>query len=196
SSARQWPASPTPRRTMGSVIPTCDWGDGTWRSKPIGKPSLWVAPTATRILDWPPSWHPRAARGRLWRITRRACALTRSTRRRGVPSIGSSQTYPMSTLPTNERGHSGGAEQAAEKRFPAVILSEAKNLALRIFTNIRVPSSPAAPQDDSFGGFSAACEGLPFPALREKLWLVVLVLACSCGLVAQAQKPAVPSTTV
>jgi len=27
----------------------------------------------------------------------------------------------------------GGAEQAAEKRFPGVILSEAKNLALRIF---------------------------------------------------------------
>jgi hypothetical protein len=55
------------------------------------------------------------------------------------------------------------AEQAAEKRFPAVILSEAKNLALRIFKNIRNSSSSAnknggllrmtAPK-----GFSAACE--------------------------------------
>jgi hypothetical protein len=42
-----------------------------------------------------------------------------------------------------------GAEQAAEKRSPAVILSEAKNLALRIFMNIRDSSSPAAPQNDS-----------------------------------------------
>jgi len=41
------------------------------------------------------------------------------------------------------------AIQAAEKRFPAVILSEAKNLALRIFMNIRDSSSPAAPQNDS-----------------------------------------------
>jgi hypothetical protein len=40
-------------------------------------------------------------------------------------------------------------EQAAEKRFPAVILSEAKNLALCIFMNIRDSSSPAAPQNDS-----------------------------------------------
>jgi hypothetical protein len=31
--------------------------------------------------------------------------------------------------------------QAAEKRFPAVILSEAKNIALRIFMNIRDSSS-------------------------------------------------------
>jgi hypothetical protein len=30
----------------------------------------------------------------------------------------------------------------------AVILSEAKNLALRIFMNIRDSSSPAAPQND------------------------------------------------
>jgi hypothetical protein len=40
--------------------------------------------------------------------------------------------------------------------------SEAKNLALRIFMNIRDPSSPAAPQDESFGGFSVACEAPPF----------------------------------
>jgi hypothetical protein len=41
------------------------------------------------------------------------------------------------------------ASQAAEKRLPAVILSEAKNLALRIFMNIRDSLSPAAPQNDS-----------------------------------------------
>ena len=70
-----------------------------------------------------------------------------------MPSIGSSQTYPMSTLPTNERGHSGGEELG------------------RIFHQA-------------------------FPALREKLRLVALVLACSCVLVAQAQKPVVPPTTV
>jgi len=40
------------------------------------------------------------------------------------------------------------AEQAAEKRFPAVILSEAKNLALRIFMNIR---------DSSFATLRTAC---------------------------------------
>ena len=42
-----------------------------------------------------------------------------------------------------------GVLQAAEKRFRAVILSEAKNLALRIFMNIRDSSSPTAPQNDS-----------------------------------------------
>jgi hypothetical protein len=42
-----------------------------------------------------------------------------------------------------------GVSAAAEKRFPAVILSEAKNLALRIFMNIRDSSSPAAAQNDS-----------------------------------------------
>jgi hypothetical protein len=35
------------------------------------------------------------------------------------------------------------------------ILSEAKNLALRIFMNIRDSSSPAAPQNDSAYEFSA-----------------------------------------
>jgi hypothetical protein len=44
---------------------------------------------------------------------------------------------------------SGGIEQAAEKRSPAVILSEAKNRALRIFMNTRDSSSPAAPLNDS-----------------------------------------------
>lgn len=68
-----------------------------------------------------------------------------------MPSSGSSQTHRMSIHPTNERGHSGGAEQAAGKRFPV---------------------------------------------LRERLRLILLVLACSCGLAAQAQKPAVPPTTV
>jgi hypothetical protein len=43
----------------------------------------------------------------------------------------------------------GGALQAAEKRFPAVILSVAKDLALRIFMDIRDSSSPAAPQNDT-----------------------------------------------
>jgi len=43
--------------------------------------------------------------------------------------------------------------QAAGKRFQAVILSEAKNLALSIFKTMRDPSSPAAPQDDSLEGF-------------------------------------------
>jgi hypothetical protein len=41
------------------------------------------------------------------------------------------------------------SEEAAEKRFPTVILSEAKNLALRIFMNMRDSLSPAAPQNDS-----------------------------------------------
>jgi len=44
-------------------------------------------------------------------------------------------------------------EAAAEKRFPAVILSVAKDLALRIFVEIRDSSSPAAPQNDSPEGF-------------------------------------------
>jgi hypothetical protein len=44
-------------------------------------------------------------------------------------------------------------EQAAEKRFQSVILSEAKNLAPSIFKTMQDPSSPAAPQDDSPGGF-------------------------------------------
>jgi hypothetical protein len=39
----------------------------------------------------------------------------------------------------------GGAFQAAEKRFPAVILSAAKDLALRVFMAIRDSSLPAAP---------------------------------------------------
>jgi hypothetical protein len=39
-------------------------------------------------------------------------------------------------------------KQAAEKRFTAVILSEAKNLALRIFMNIR---------DSSFAVLRTAC---------------------------------------
>jgi len=43
----------------------------------------------------------------------------------------------------------GGVLQAAEKRFPAVILSVAKDLALRIFMDIRDSSSPAAPQNDT-----------------------------------------------
>jgi hypothetical protein len=41
------------------------------------------------------------------------------------------------------------AEELAEKRFNAVILSGAKNLALRIFMAMRDSSSPAAPQNDS-----------------------------------------------
>jgi hypothetical protein len=41
------------------------------------------------------------------------------------------------------------AKQAAEKPFQAVILSEAKNLALSDFKAMRDPSSPAVPQDDS-----------------------------------------------
>ena len=47
------------------------------------------------------------------------------------------------------RNWKGGALQASGKPFPAVILSEAKNLAMRIFMNIRDSSSPAAPQNDS-----------------------------------------------
>ncbi len=43
---------------------------------------------------------------------------------------------------------------AAEKRFQAVILSEAKNLGSSESSNYRDPSSPAAPQDDMLGGFS------------------------------------------
>jgi hypothetical protein len=43
--------------------------------------------------------------------------------------------------------------EAAEKPFQAVILSEAKNLALSIFKTMRDPSSPATPQDDSRKGF-------------------------------------------
>jgi hypothetical protein len=39
-------------------------------------------------------------------------------------------------------GWKGGALQAAEKRFPSVILSGAKNLALRIFMNTGSSSSP------------------------------------------------------
>jgi hypothetical protein len=44
------------------------------------------------------------------------------------------------------------AGQAAEKRLQAVILSEAKNLALSVFKTMRDPSSPTAPQDDSLKG--------------------------------------------
>jgi hypothetical protein len=46
-----------------------------------------------------------------------------------------------------------GVYEAAEKRFLAVILSEAKNLALRIFMTVRDSSSPAAPQNDNAHGF-------------------------------------------
>jgi hypothetical protein len=42
-------------------------------------------------------------------------------------------------------GRKAAASEAAEKRFLAVILSEAKNLALRIFMEMRDSSSPAAP---------------------------------------------------
>jgi hypothetical protein len=59
----------------------------------------------------------------------------------------------MRTCITSGGFHLEDASQAAEKRFPAVILSEAKNLALRIFTAIRDSSSPAAPQNDGPDGF-------------------------------------------
>jgi hypothetical protein len=44
-------------------------------------------------------------------------------------------------------------KQAAEKRLNAVILSVAKDLALRVFMAMRDSSSPAAPQNDSVGAF-------------------------------------------
>jgi hypothetical protein len=47
----------------------------------------------------------------------------------------------------------GGAFQAAEKRFPAVILSAAKDLALRVFMAIRDSSSPAAQNDTAYEFF-------------------------------------------
>jgi hypothetical protein len=46
-----------------------------------------------------------------------------------------------------------GAKQAAEKGLNAVILSEAKDLALNVFMAMRDSSSPAAPQNDSLGRF-------------------------------------------
>jgi hypothetical protein len=54
-------------------------------------------------------------------------------------------------------GWKGGAEQAAEKPANAVILSEAKDLALSAFKAMRDSSSPAAPQNDS------VCEFFPQP---------------------------------
>jgi len=50
-------------------------------------------------------------------------------------------------------GRKAAASQAAEKRFLAVVLSEAKNLALRIFMEMRDSLSPAAPQNDNSHGF-------------------------------------------
>ena len=47
----------------------------------------------------------------------------------------------------------GGALQAAEKVFGNVILSEARNLALKRINYLRDPSSPSAPQDDTLGAF-------------------------------------------
>jgi hypothetical protein len=44
-------------------------------------------------------------------------------------------------------------QQAAEELSRAVILSEAKDLALCIFNAMRDSSSPAAPQNDSPHGF-------------------------------------------
>jgi hypothetical protein len=43
--------------------------------------------------------------------------------------------------------------QAAEKVFGNVILSEARNLALKRINYLRDPSSPSAPQDDPLGAF-------------------------------------------
>ena len=49
------------------------------------------------------------------------------------------------------RGHGLGGLHRLRKNASllSVILSEAKNLALRIFMNIRDSSSPAAPQNDT-----------------------------------------------
>ena len=73
-----------------------------------------------------------------------------------------------------------GARQAAEKRSRIVILSEAKNLALRIFMNVRDSSSPTAPQNDSAHEFfrsllSALVPGREALKLRVKELLQVVV---------------------
>jgi len=43
--------------------------------------------------------------------------------------------------------------QAAEKVFGNIILSEAKNLAIKRINYLRDPSSPSAPQDDTLWAF-------------------------------------------
>jgi hypothetical protein len=58
----------------------------------------------------------------------------------------------------------GGAKQAAEKPYNAVILSAAKDLALSIFKAMRDSSSPAAPQNDSADEFFRSRQS---PALPE-----------------------------
>jgi hypothetical protein len=68
-----------------------------------------------------------------------------------------------------------GGLQAAEKssravilRPFAVILSAAKNLALSIFMAMRDSSSPAAPQNDSLGGFFRTLFRPALPAAPSK----------------------------
>jgi hypothetical protein len=63
-------------------------------------------------------------------------------------SCAGRETREYSGRPCN-----GGAEQAAEKVFGNVILSEAKNLALKRINYLRDPSSPSTPQDDTLGAF-------------------------------------------
>jgi hypothetical protein len=53
------------------------------------------------------------------------------------------------------------AEQAAEERFQAVIVSEAKSLVLSIFKTMRDSSSPAAPQDDNLKRFFGRLQSPP-----------------------------------
>jgi len=54
-------------------------------------------------------------------------------------------------------------KQAAEKRLNAVILSVAKDLALRVFMAMRDSSSPAAPQNDSAVAFFRSLFGSALP---------------------------------
>jgi hypothetical protein len=62
----------------------------------------------------------------------------------------------------------GGAEQAAEKPTNAVVLSEAKDLALSIFKGMRDSSSPLLLRMTVLSSFSAACEAPPFQTRGEK----------------------------
>jgi len=61
----------------------------------------------------------------------------------------------------------GGAEQAAEKPYNAVILSAAKDLALSIFKAMRDSSSPLLLRMTPLSGFSAACLALPLQGVLE-----------------------------
>ena len=74
--------------------------------------------------------------------------LNCSTETRDSSSFWRGDLWPRSRK--SYTGPNGdGLQQAAGKRFTGVILSEAKNLARRIFMNIRDSSSPPAPQNDS-----------------------------------------------